>query len=232
MPLVRQLCKAWEEPSLAPHIFAGLGSIVKFQRQKAVDSTTTGVTSSRGRSRRSIAGIKGSTEHEAIDESDIPALCAVLLFYTHARVSDKETTADQYLQQRETAARTILHTEQGKDIAKSDLLADIERFMRKAQNGWLDLEWYQNIPEGEIDEFGLDEHMPDVEATNKPSTTPKKRKRDATSTDSGALQRGFGTMMQDKVDYLSEDRRRDYAAWKASMMKRIEQIEREDKAAA
>lgn len=232
IPLVRQLCKVWEEPSLAPHIFAGLGSIAKFQRQKVADETSNGATPSRGRSRRSVAGNKSWKEHETIEQSDIPALCAVLLFYTHARISGKEITPDQYLQQRETVARTILHTDRGKDIAKSDLLSDIERFMREAQNGWLDLEWYRNIQEGEVDELGVDEDMPDVDATYQSGTTPKKCKADTASTNSGALQHGFGTMMQDKVDYLSEDRRRDYAAWKAIMMKRIDQVEREEKAAA
>ncbi|GKZ96179.1 hypothetical protein AnigIFM59636_010422 [Aspergillus niger] len=37
---------------------------------------------------------------------------------------------------------------------------------------------------------------------------------------------GLGTMMQDRVDWLSEDRREDYLEWKADMVARIEQIER------
>ena len=33
--------------------------------------------------------------------------------------------------------------------------------------------------------------------------------------------------MQDKVDYLSEERRLDYLEWKAGIMARIEMVERE-----
>lgn len=33
--------------------------------------------------------------------------------------------------------------------------------------------------------------------------------------------------MQDKVDYLSEERRLDYLEWKADMMARIESVQRE-----
>jgi origin recognition complex subunit 6 len=39
------------------------------------------------------------------------------------------------------------------------------------------------------------------------------------------LQIGLGTMMQDKVDYLCEDRQLDYLEWKAKIMARVEQIE-------
>ena len=42
---------------------------------------------------------------------------------------------------------------------------------------------------------------------------------------------GLGTMMQDRVDWLSEDRREDYVEWKAEMMARIEQVERTAQAA-
>lgn len=42
---------------------------------------------------------------------------------------------------------------------------------------------------------------------------------------------GLGTMMQDRVDWLSEDRREDYLEWKADMVARIEQMERTAQAA-
>ncbi|PWY91749.1 hypothetical protein BO94DRAFT_564497 [Aspergillus sclerotioniger CBS 115572] len=42
---------------------------------------------------------------------------------------------------------------------------------------------------------------------------------------------GLGTMMQDRVDWLSEDRREDYVEWKAEMMARIELVERSAQAA-
>lgn len=35
-----------------------------------------------------------------------------------------------------------------------------------------------------------------------------------------------GLQMQDKVDYLSEERRLDYLEWKAGIMARIEEMER------
>ena len=42
---------------------------------------------------------------------------------------------------------------------------------------------------------------------------------------------GLGTMMQDRVHWLSEDRKEDYMLWKADIMQRIKELERKGKAA-
>ncbi|KAK7513558.1 origin recognition complex subunit 6-domain-containing protein [Phyllosticta citriasiana] len=61
---------------------------------------------------------------------------------------------------------------------------------------------------------------------DKNASTPLKQSR----ADSSSLRGGLGTMMQESVDYLSEEKRRDYKVWRAKIMKQVEAIEKEDMA--
>lgn len=132
--------------------------------------------------------------------------------------------------------KTLQETEAGKHVPEEHMLSDIERLLRRAQTGWLELEWYQNIPPGAETEQtdGVNEtrndHGEDSDGIDAlpARRTPRKRQRGAAPLEKkpGSLQIGIGTMMQDKVDYLSEARRLDFLEWKAGIMARIEQIER------
>ncbi|OJJ44935.1 hypothetical protein ASPZODRAFT_652966 [Penicilliopsis zonata CBS 506.65] len=94
-------------------------------------------------------------------------------------------------------------------------------------------EWFENIPAaGEID--GEDPNMYDEErfydededeqAAGKETLANKRRKPTLrlTGRPRGGLLPGLGTMMQDRVDWLSDERREDYAEWKADLMRQIE----------
>lgn len=87
-------------------------------------------------------------------------------------------------------------------------------------------EWFENIPQaGELDgeeEYELDDDAADEGETAK---RPRSGHRLLNGSRKGLLP-GLGTMMQDRVDWLSEDRQEDYLEWKADIMGRIEQMER------
>jgi origin recognition complex subunit 6 len=104
------------------------------------------------------------------------------------------------------------------------------------EQGWANgQEWFENIPlAGELD--GEDEdgnsfrNLDEEDAAFRGVKLPKRndetrgskkgsRLNDATH---GGLLPGLGTMMQDRVDWLSEDRREDFIDWKAEILGRIE----------
>jgi origin recognition complex subunit 6 len=93
-------------------------------------------------------------------------------------------------------------------------------------------EWFDNIPSvGQRGDDFLDENGHGLEDEDPmEASTPKRRRTklfaQAGNNKEGVLLPGLGTMMQDRVDYLSEDRREDYLEWKADMMKRIARMDR------
>ena len=102
------------------------------------------------------------------------------------------------------------------------------------ERGWANgQEWFQNIPlAGEVD--GEDEDGKSYQNLDEEDTTlrsvrlPKRhaagdmRPTRSKNASHGGLQPGLGTMMQDRVDWLSEDRREDFLEWKADILARIE----------
>lgn len=105
-------------------------------------------------------------------------------------------------------------------------------------------EWFENVPlAGEEDEFSRqhfheDGHViadfrdEDDSETSNP-VGPSKRQKTGSSLidpgDRGGLLPGLGTMMQDRVDWLSEDRREDFREWKDDILKRIQKMEQKKK---
>lgn len=100
--------------------------------------------------------------------------------------------------------------------------------------GWANgNEWFENVPmAGDLD--GEDAAGADSEKDNA-GVMPKKAKFHGadsslllSSRDSsrGGLLPGLGTMMQNRVDWLSEERQEDFLEWKAEILQRIEKLER------
>lgn len=99
-------------------------------------------------------------------------------------------------------------------------------------------EWFENIPmAGEMDgeETDLDEEDlyggDEDGGVRNPrwNATESLLSRDSSR---GGLLPGLGTMMQDRVDWLSPERQEDYIEWKADIMQRIKRMERAGRIAA
>lgn len=94
-------------------------------------------------------------------------------------------------------------------------------------------EWFENIPlagelHGEDEDGNSYRHLDEEDAAFRGVKLPKRNDGSAGARTGrskpahGGLLPGLGTMMQDRVDYLSEDRREDYVAWKVDILARIE----------
>ena len=95
-------------------------------------------------------------------------------------------------------------------------MADIELLLREAsRQQWLDMEWYRNI-------------LPHSAISGDEANSQGDTVSDDMEGEMGiptASTRGFGTMMTDATDWLSESRRKDYVVWKKAVLQKIEQIE-------
>lgn len=124
-----------------------------------------------------------------------------------------------------------------------------ERRHREDVDAWIALimeqdwakgkEWFENVPqagaswdEATQDDMGLvDEEEEGPSGTLNSKRHKKDHLLDEASTRGGLLP-GLGTMMQDRVDWLSDDRMEDYLEWKRDILKRVETLERTGKAVA
>ncbi|KAK7536180.1 origin recognition complex, subunit 6 [Phyllosticta citribraziliensis] len=258
MPLIRTLCKKLDAPAAVPHVYSGLRSVLRLvgSPSSMPPSGTRGrPTREAARAKRVGDGIADSdisalvvalmffvsvrmvgratekAEHDARRDKAV----AVLMDGGYANGNDKKALINQIDVMVTRAAE--------------------EKWVDEAQEWWRNVGEGVGVgvggddgEESEDDTNARDEDS-DVEMTDAPgavlsdernrrrrrssaaggagdksASTPLKQSR----ADSSSLRGGLGTMMQDSVDYLSEERRRDFKAWKAEIMKRVEAIEKED----
>ena len=219
MPAIRALCKTFKKPDAAPHVFAGVSSVLKAHRTDD-DELELQRTPSRKRKRPSGTA-RSPTADVRIGEEHITALIAVITFYTLSELGEAPEKAE-YLNQRKLAVETLAMFEPRRPRDETYMIADIERFMREAQNGWLDMDWYRNIFERRAiaedeTQSSEDELADDVDDVMGMSNEEKSEV---------SIRGGFGTMFSDAVDWLSEDRKADYVQWKKKILAKIAEIEK------
>ncbi|KAF2842156.1 hypothetical protein M501DRAFT_998410 [Patellaria atrata CBS 101060] len=228
MPAIRQLCKAFDAPLAVPHVFAGISSILKIvNTSKSFSTISSNPTPTRTRTRTSTQ--RQSREAIDIAEERIPGLLVVIFLYTYSRLSGIHVTTETYLSQRNKGINVLLGL---KDIPQRDqgtIIEDVEQLLREAQNGWLELDWYTNIMEGSGFQEGMHDSQDGIDVDEEEDSdiedmAGKRRRNMKKTTNNGMLKSGLGTMMQDKIDYLSEERKRDYIEWKKGILARMERI--------
>ena len=112
----------------------------------------------------------------------------------------------------------------------------VDRWIKKMnEEGWCrGREWFEEgVPEGGVEAGGAEADGEEGGEEDDGVRSSGKRKRrlvrdeDMEEEDpDGVVLPGLGTMMQDAVDFLSEERRVDYSDWKAGVMRRIQQMEK------
>ncbi|KAL3479310.1 origin recognition complex, subunit 6 [Aspergillus californicus] len=252
MASVRMVCKTlstpaprmstWSRPpisrTLPPHIFAGLSSILCFvDAQDDFDEDAMEFL-------EPITSAKDREKDQDFKEI-INALVVAVYFLVLARCrqpSESSTTASQD-DSRKMDKKTFSEMRQTALISLG--FASSQRRHREEVDQWIALimeqnwahgkEWFENIPQaGDLD--GDDQYLSDEAGhygeegkgrSSKPQPLPGVGGPVPFSTNSSrrGLLPGLGTMMQDRVDWLSADRKENYVEWKADIMGRIEQME-------
>ena len=210
MPVIRRLCRRLEAPKAPHHIYAGVSSI--YAARSYSDNSTS----------RS-------------DIIQIPSLIVVVFFLVITRLAGVATPSEQYVRQRDLAL-DILKELGEKDIELEDVdAADVDALMRRVGvQKWTDMDWFHNIRLGsgvataESEANPIDDASPSDEEDEGPLLLGTRRPlRGVETSELDYLQPGLGTMMQDKVDYLSDERRRDFQEWKTDILLRIREREKE-----
>ena len=190
-----------------PHVWAGVESVLYLPCPKDLD---------------------GEDEKMQEDkmEGKLPALVAAVWFYAVIRLTGKETNKKDLFEWKKGVLKVLrglkedevmlakIGDEDGdwegwEHVTMTNLNNWISEIIEK---GWSEMEWYTNIEAGsgasgavEVEEEGEDEEEEVIEPASK------------------RMQRaGLGTMLQSKFDYLSEEKRNEYAVWKDVILAQID----------
>ncbi|KAI9713497.1 MAG: hypothetical protein M1820_000879 [Bogoriella megaspora] len=232
MPTIRHICKMLHAPAAVPHVYAGLSSVlgkVDWQNLARPALSEAPTTPSRSAKRKRNAEVKEADNIHGKD-TVVAALVIVIHLYAMVRLSPSEISPEDYVGSKTRAAAALREYHPLEDVSEEVLDQLVEDFLREAQTGWLEWEWFNNIPEGQglTNTSAFAAMMDGVEDNGAgEASQATEGARNTTTLHSGAdtLQHGLGSMFVDAVDYLSEERRRDYVRWKADTMRRIEAME-------
>ncbi|KAI9836446.1 MAG: hypothetical protein M1819_001478 [Sarea resinae] len=209
MPLIRHLSTTLAQPAASPHVFAGVASVL------TIEDPWQGT-------RRAGPLAEG-------DERDkVGAIILAVYYLVVPRLLDAEVGSEAWRQELPSAMEAVEGWEGWARMGVGEGANRVERqdveywMARLVGEGWLSLDWYRNIEAGSglgpEEEGDADETMHDI------AVLPNQQG------ERGGLKAGLGTMMQDRVDYLSPRRRAEAEDWKARIMRRIELLEREGNA--
>lgn len=198
MPAIRTLVATFALPSAAPHIFTGVETTLPLLARM---SDAAGVETPRKR------------PPQRVSDTRTLALIVVLFLYVYAKTANVTVTPTEYETWRTTAVRTLLELPVAKDVAFDEVAGEAQELMPRAQEeGWLGMEWFENVVPADVDGDG--DAMEGVEVV-----------KSGVSRGGGSEYIGLGTMMQDGNDYLGEARREEFRVWKEGIMERVREIE-------
>jgi origin recognition complex subunit 6 len=222
MAAIRVLCQAFKISQAASNVFVGVSTIAKTIREQQAGAASTPA----GKRARRVTGSKApSAVVSAFDDTHVPALIIVVAFFTRSHLLGAPE-AGEYATQRANAIQAISNTlPEDAQQDETTMVTMIEDLLREAENGWLDMDWYHNLPDPASEAEDEDEVVKDntdamIEQDDRPLRGLEVPKR------------GFGSMMTDATDYLSQDRQAEYKRWKSGIMRRIVQVERQEKGKA
>jgi origin recognition complex subunit 6 len=237
MPLIRHVCEAQGAPRAATHVYAGVESVYRsLQTAQELEASAPGTPSKKRKSNNGHAADEVVLAVLPVPTDDqVPALIAVVCLMTASSMRGKRAFAVDNPQKRTAQSAVESYFAKHKTAAAvpidpASFKRDIDTYMQAAKS-WSDMEWYMNIPAaGELDED-------DGPATprKQPAKTPLRRKEKHSQRKIGdedvygpaGLLPGLGTMFQPAVDWLSEESREDFAAWKQDVLSSVEAIEQE-----
>jgi origin recognition complex subunit 6 len=200
-----------------------------------------GTPSKRRRSNGGDVEVVASDGIAVPTDEQIPALAAAVYLMTAQAMRGQSGAAASKLQQRkvQTAVAAFFTTQDAPTviIQPDQLQEDTETYTQAATSqGWTDMEWYKNLSSpnetNTAPAAGHDEDNGPATPRRQPAKTPLRRKEKHSQRKIGeeeenpaGLLPGLGTMFQPAVDWLSEERRAEFDAWKEDLLESVAVVE-------
>lgn len=208
MPLIRKLCKTFSTPLLPPHVYTGTCVVLKLSELWPPKR-----------------GSKGKIKDEVTFRSPVMMVTIGVYFMVLSRMQKGRVTAEAF-------ARRL-----GKALEVSELDTspeDVEEWIKKTDaEGWSRGQgWWDSVPEDVMDgdEVELEEIDDGVEEDEVVASRSRRRRihldEEAEDDHEDVLLPGLGSMMQDSVDWLSEEKKLRFLDWKDGIMKKIKAMDK------
>ncbi|KAI9821914.1 MAG: hypothetical protein M1827_002496 [Pycnora praestabilis] len=187
MPTIRHLCAASSAPAAAPHVFAGVSSILTLPRPLLANDHT-------------------SPEEGKKDK--ILALIIAVYFFVTTRLSGQETSSNDYVTKKKAALEAVAELGEGRNDWEEVTPIDVDAWMAEiGKNRWVTLDWFENITQG----AGLDTPRSEAESIDtdgdvevEDARIPSRVQLSATSASKkNTLQSGLGTMVKSSLAHGS-----------------------------
>jgi hypothetical protein len=233
---VRALCEAFHVPAGASHVFAGVSSVARHLASVSPPPTGPSSTPSRKRSRQSLAADDADAAGLGFSERLLPPLIYVVTSYVAAQL-DEAPSPREYIARRDTAFDVLARHAPFAHMQRDEFVDVVERYMREAQGGWLDMAWFANVEDAAAAaaaeaEEDTDSGTPEGDEDEEDALARRRRKRrkegeDGVGEDGTAAaavvdgRKGGGEMCMFAVDWLSEERTRAYHQWKEGVLAEI-----------
>jgi origin recognition complex subunit 6 len=208
MPLIRRLCTFFTTPLLPPHVYTGACVVLKLAKLWPVVGP----------------------EHDDELRISITAMTIAIYFMVLTKMQRGKMTPELYVDRCGKALGVA--AEMGCGSFSKDA---VDGWIKKMNDkGWCrHQDWWDSVPEDVMDTESQDIGREDAADDEEEGVVGFKRKRrrllvedDQTENDKeGVLLPGLGTMMQDAVDFLREERTLNYLEWKEEVLERIKQME-------
>ena len=205
MYVIRRLCRSLRAPAAPPHVFAGISSI------------------------------HPAAKHipDIADELDLAALIVAVTFFVSSRLSGVTIRSDQLVQKMNIAQDTMKDIAQERSEIKEITEPQIRVHMRMiVDQKWIEMDWFKNVKMGSG--LGLEDDHSSDDSQTATSSEPdddsnalgrsEQQRRLHQANDVEYLQPGLATMMQPKVDYLSDESLNEYEIWEAGIRRRMDRM--------
>lgn len=223
VPLIRKLCTAFKTSKMVPHVYTGV----------------------------CVIGDLGREDTEVQEDSDTKrfrhlSLIIAIYLLTLTKMQEGMMTTDVY----DGVLQRSIQLLQVEQAHHADTTKQIEDWIARVNDEeWTALpgkgsDWWSSVPEDNVAPLDMSTILNlsddntftvDLEATPKArrnveqtrkarqlSRREELRKQLEEEDPEDVLLPGLGTMMNDELDYFSEERTADYEAWKADMLKELE----------
>ncbi|KAI4205724.1 MAG: hypothetical protein LQ350_000221 [Teloschistes chrysophthalmus] len=212
MPVIRALCKRLSFPATTPHVFAGVSSVLTLPPPDYPNL--------------------GDDQVLRLRQMSVEALIVAVFILVRTRLSGSGLDTKDYALQRDEALAIVGELRHGDDQFVTPESGDVNEWLVEIARGcWRELDWFTNVQEG-ADGGARDSEAEDSDKHDSSHTddddgfATRNRRLGWQMGEAPFLQPGLGTMMQDKFDYLSDEKRAEYQRWKKRFLARIEQIEK------
>lgn len=208
MPLIRKLCKTFSTPKLPPHVYTGTCVVLRLSELWPPKR-----------------GSKGKAKDEVTFRSPVMMVTIAVYFMVLSRMQNGKVTAELFASRLAKALET----------AELDTPAEeVEEWIKKMiAEGWCrGQDWWDSVPEDVMDgdDVEAEQIHDDVEEDDLVAIRSRRRTRrleeDAEGDPGDILLPGLGTMMQDSVDWLNEEKKLYFLDWKEGIMRKIRSMDK------